>query len=70
MPDDQLTRIEKKVDHISDWIEGNGKPGAKMMLDRHNRDLAVGKCFAFVVAVAVIGLAVGASWQAMLAHAG
>lgn len=71
MPEEtQLDRVEKQVGKIVEWIEGNGKVGAKVQLDRHDRDIGIGKWFAAAVVLTGIGAAMWAIGQAIIAHAG
>jgi len=56
----QLDRIEEKLNTICEWINGNGKPGAKVRLDRLERALAVLRWGVAIVIVALAGA--GAHW--------
>ena len=66
----QLDRVEGKVNSISDWIEGNGKPGAKLTIDRHDRFLRVIAWGGGITAVAVVAIVIAALGNAIIAHAG
>lgn len=61
-----LQRIERKIDHIDQWVNGNGVPGVKVRLDRIERSQTrtKGVLAAAWAAVVVLGAAaIGAIWK-------
>lgn len=63
--DEALARLSKVCERHAYWIDGNGKPGAKVQMDRNTQDLARIKMWGKILAVPVIGLIVSQVWAAV-----
>ena len=71
MPEEtQLDRVEGKLDKLLEWVEGNGKPGAKSTLNWHGKVISAIVWFAGIVVVAGIGFGFWIIGQAMIANTG
>lgn len=62
--DNTQQEIISKLDRIIEFIDGNGKPGAKVLLDRHDRTLAVVIWVGGLLVVSSLGFAGWVTQQA------
>jgi hypothetical protein len=62
----QEAEILRKLDHLVEFIEGNGKPGAKIRLDRLERVMNVTVWAGGVMVVSCLGFA---GWMVQIAFA-
>jgi len=55
--------IHSKLDRLDEAIRGNGKPGIQRRLDRLESAAAARSRLLWIIASAVVALAVGALWK-------
>jgi hypothetical protein len=61
-----LNRIDTRVEKISNTIHGNGQPGLKTVVDRHEQTLGIFKRFLWIMVTGVVTLAGGVVLAALL----
>jgi hypothetical protein len=64
--EETLNRIDTRVEKISDTIHGNGQPGLKTVVDRHEQTLGIFKRFFWILVTGVVTLAGGVVLAAIL----
>ena len=61
-----LNRIDGRVEKISETIHGNGQPGLKTVVDRHEQTLGTFKRMLWILVTGVVTLAGGVALAALL----
>ncbi len=62
----EFSEIKEKLDRLDEAIRGNGKPGIQTRLDRLETSAAARSRVLWIIAAAVLTLAVGAVWKLIL----
>lgn len=64
----EFKRVAKDIGDIKHAIEGNGKPGLKMQVDRLERNWALAAWAAGLAFASSVGLLIKAFWDSIKAH--
>ena len=62
----EFSAIHKKLDRLDEAIRGNGKPGIMLRLDRLEISEATRRRLLWIIAAAVVTLAVAALWKLVI----